>query len=561
MTRVALIATMLLTALPARGDSLDWLGARLPNAPGEPWPWHLDARKPTPAGIPLDSVEQVFQQAFATWEEVSCAYIETAYAGRDAVSGPAQNDGINLMGTFIEQPHEDDELYETALGGGVAVAVALPLIQGDTILGCEIAFNAVDFAWSLNGDPGTFDLPTLAVHETGHCLGLDHHADDPTAVMHPFQSPGEIRRALAPHDVDNLCRIYPSEGEVGSPCPNESCPSPLSCTGTGARAYCTQGCEPDEADGCPVGFTCRASNAIPGASGVCVFGDEPAAEIGAPCTDGNDCGPGGLCFAYDGDRDVWRDGYCTADCSVERCPLGSRCYDDLGPSRYCLEDCRPGMDDCRPGYACEPLPGGGGRCRPACASDDACAGGSCRSCDGLCITPGLPGARIGDPCRSSEECPDGSFCRTDIGAGICTQVCGATCGGCPAGAVCGAWGVGERLCLAGCSQSADCPSSFDCREIHGVRACVPGCSVDSECPLGRICVEGACVLKPSPDAGCSDCDAGGEPRPDASVVPADEGPTEGCGCGSGGATFGATLPVLLMALRHRRGARQGVADE
>ncbi|MFB3812955.1 MAG: matrixin family metalloprotease [Terriglobales bacterium] len=62
-----------------------------------------------------------------------------------------------------------------------------------------------------NGD--TTDLQTVATHEFGHFLGLDHSAVV-NAVMFPF-SPS-VRQSLACDDVAGISRLYPGNQSVGT---------------------------------------------------------------------------------------------------------------------------------------------------------------------------------------------------------------------------------------------------------------------------------------------------------------------------------------------------------
>jgi len=61
--------------------------------------------------------------------------------------------------------------------------------------------------WSLAGTAQTFDAETVALHEIGHLLGLDHSAVT-GAVM--FPSYGGVRRGLTPDDIDGIRRLYPA---------------------------------------------------------------------------------------------------------------------------------------------------------------------------------------------------------------------------------------------------------------------------------------------------------------------------------------------------------------
>ncbi|GII93449.1 matrixin family metalloprotease [Sinosporangium siamense] len=59
--------------------------------------------------------------------------------------------------------------------------------------------------WSINLPPNGIDLPTVALHEIGHGLGLAHSAD-PSAVMYAYY--GGPRRELAADDIAGIRSVY-----------------------------------------------------------------------------------------------------------------------------------------------------------------------------------------------------------------------------------------------------------------------------------------------------------------------------------------------------------------
>ncbi|MGC4113180.1 MAG: matrixin family metalloprotease [Myxococcales bacterium] len=572
-TFTLVFALALATLVPARrASAIEWLGAKLPNGPGQPWHYSVDGHKAAPAGIDRLKVEQSFKTAFNLWQGIPCQYLSFTYDGVDSVHGLAQPDKVNVMGLVLESIGDDPEFYDNALGGGGAIAAAATLYYGGTIYECDIGINAVNYPWGTSGSGSVFDLQSIALHESGHCLGLAHSAD-PEAAMYGSLSLGELRRGINNTDQLNLCGVYPKAGAVGSPCADtaHSCTNGLTCVGSGATAFCTKGCEPGAANACPIGFSCITPSKVWGEPGSCDFGGSSSIKVGAPCTlptRREDCGDvaDSMCLVYDSIADRWADGYCMADCTTNPCPDNSHCYDLLngggGIDRRCLKDCRPGMGDCRYYYACEPVGDGLGRCIPECHSDDECNGGQCRNCDGLCIPAGGPKS-VGDFCTDSAECPAGGVCRTDINRGLCVMPCASTCDVCPQGSTCTTYRpTGEKLCFKDCPNGpSDCPQGQGCFEAGSIRTCQPACFTDDDCPMGVFCRNDSCMRDPGFDGGtctlCDHRDASTPAGPDAAQPPGKPVP-KGCGCDSTGGTallvvFGSL--ILIPTLRRRSRCR------
>lgn len=62
--------------------------------------------------------------------------------------------------------------------------------------------------WSagFDGDPRTYDLPRVLVHELGHAIGLDHQGRDTGIMGYAYIEQRDI--ALAPTDIAALTRLY-----------------------------------------------------------------------------------------------------------------------------------------------------------------------------------------------------------------------------------------------------------------------------------------------------------------------------------------------------------------
>ncbi|XVF14168.1 hypothetical protein REPUB_Repub09cG0034000 [Reevesia pubescens] len=64
-----------------------------------------------------------------------------------------------------------------------------------------------DENWSSNPAPNQMDLESVAVHEIGHNLGLDHSWDQ-YAVMYPTIQLGTTKRNLGQDDINGLQALY-----------------------------------------------------------------------------------------------------------------------------------------------------------------------------------------------------------------------------------------------------------------------------------------------------------------------------------------------------------------
>lgn len=93
------------------------------------------------------------------------------------------------------------------------------------LVDADVALNGVDYRWSLTDDPVdcmvdpdrcAVDLESVALHELGHLVGLDHSAA-PGAVMSVDYRPGTLKRELTADDIEGISSLYP--------CPDGDCRS------------------------------------------------------------------------------------------------------------------------------------------------------------------------------------------------------------------------------------------------------------------------------------------------------------------------------------------------
>lgn len=71
----------------------------------------------------------------------------------------------------------------------------------------DLHFNR-EKSWSFEG--GVYDMETVALHEIGHLLGLDHSPDE-NAVMYETVSRRKVKRVLTQDDIDGINDLYKPE--------------------------------------------------------------------------------------------------------------------------------------------------------------------------------------------------------------------------------------------------------------------------------------------------------------------------------------------------------------
>ena len=176
-------------------------------------------------GVSSEQLRQAIERAFRTWEDVPTAAVRFQFGGFTSAE-PLDDDNTSTLG-FLSRPDLDRVLASTSF--------FVDTRTGE-ILESDVFFNS-SVAWSVaqNGEPGRFDLESIALHEAGHFVGLSHSALGETeprsgggrrvlgagAVMFPiaFASGNVEGRRLFPDDIAGVSDIYPDGGfrqETGS---------------------------------------------------------------------------------------------------------------------------------------------------------------------------------------------------------------------------------------------------------------------------------------------------------------------------------------------------------
>lgn len=135
--------------------------------------------------------QNAIRNALATWRAVLCGVTFTEDTGNTDFE----------YGWFTGN-HNDGSPFD-GVGNTLAHAFYPPPCGGDHAGECH--FDDAE-TWSLTGAGSTFDVETVALHEIGHLLGLDHST---VAGSVMFPSYGGVRRALTQDDIDGVRRLYP----------------------------------------------------------------------------------------------------------------------------------------------------------------------------------------------------------------------------------------------------------------------------------------------------------------------------------------------------------------
>jgi hypothetical protein len=110
----------------------------------------------------------------------------------------------------------NDGTNQVDFGGGLGANVLaqttwfFTVATGD-IAECDMRFNNA-FSWytgTATPPNNQFDWWSVAAHEMGHCLGLNHEDDlTPTPIMGSTFAPGEVRRTPTDDDIAGRNAIY-----------------------------------------------------------------------------------------------------------------------------------------------------------------------------------------------------------------------------------------------------------------------------------------------------------------------------------------------------------------
>ena len=225
----------------AYGTPAEITYARLTEARAFPGARNCAQMRPVDAllqrsGLVVGEFDREVDAAFAVWAKASNLRFRRVARAQDAqIIIGAQGDNRGIAWTNVFQ--------ERQAASGI-----------DRIRRATICLNPAR-PWEIgaDGDPETFNLRYVAVHEIGHAIGLDHQGRDGGVMGFAYREPAtrNAQVRLAASDVTAAIRLYgPAEGTAPvriasraagapgatQPCATETALSPTIGCGLAARA-------------------------------------------------------------------------------------------------------------------------------------------------------------------------------------------------------------------------------------------------------------------------------------------------------------------------------------
>jgi hypothetical protein len=155
-------------------------------------------------GFSTANWEQQFQKAAQVWQSVANINLVQVSDNGEAFGTTGNQQGDSRFG--------DIRIGGTPLSSGLALTFLPPPKNGGTLAG-DIVMNTTS-SWHVNSD---YDIETVAIHELGHALGMDHSSIS-TAVMYAYYT--GMKQSLTTDDIQGIDSIY---GAVPADPTNNSC--------------------------------------------------------------------------------------------------------------------------------------------------------------------------------------------------------------------------------------------------------------------------------------------------------------------------------------------------
>ena len=172
----------------------DGTGEELRWDTSDPVPFRFHFRGSDELGV--FTLPELTRRSFQTWADVGIARFSfeegRIYTGPPTHhAGPSEVDGQSVL-FFVEAswPH----------GSEVIALTSVSFAADGEILDADIAFNGADHTFTTTDTGGVKDYVSIATHEIGHFIGLNHSLDGEATMFAEYEDGQTFLRDLNPDD-------------------------------------------------------------------------------------------------------------------------------------------------------------------------------------------------------------------------------------------------------------------------------------------------------------------------------------------------------------------------
>lgn len=163
-------------------------------------PWHGDKMryvfKVFSSQVPKADCQSAIRSAFNTWEpHLPFKFVEVQL-----------EEQADLVIEWVQHADGDYSMAKNCSAHSDWPADCCYICSASKRL--PMHFNERDCKFVVGKENGKFDIETVALHETGHVIGM-MHSTVRDAVMYPNVEPGSLKRVLSKDDLQGVQELYP----------------------------------------------------------------------------------------------------------------------------------------------------------------------------------------------------------------------------------------------------------------------------------------------------------------------------------------------------------------
>lgn len=164
-------------------------------------------------GITAEAARSIITDSFATWMAAPCA------GGFPAISiSPDQAFvATNQLSFSIDGGNKNVWMFRDAAwpyenaGHTLALSTVTMDLTHGRILDVDVEVNSADYQITTESDAIAIDFASIATHEAGHFLGLDHSQMRSATMFANYTGGNADLRELDADDIAGICTIYPPD--------------------------------------------------------------------------------------------------------------------------------------------------------------------------------------------------------------------------------------------------------------------------------------------------------------------------------------------------------------